>query len=102
MQYYVALKGLLVLVLNPGWLALFPPLLVEGKLRLYQQFGGVEMTHLPVLVFPMVEVQWKLRGWTVVPASPLGVKPYFDCISPPAKSFSSLLSPVKHRSMLLQ
>jgi hypothetical protein len=75
LQYCVALKGLPVLVLKPGWLALFPPVLVEGELRLYQQFSGVELTHLPVLVFPMAEAQWKLCGWTVVPVAPLEVQP---------------------------
>jgi hypothetical protein len=55
LQYYVALRGLHVLVLNPVWLALFLPMLVEGELRLYHQFSGVELTHIPVLVFPMVE-----------------------------------------------
>jgi hypothetical protein len=75
MQYCIALKGLHLLVLNPGWLALFPPMLVEGDLRLYQKFGGVELTHLPVMVFPMTEAQWKLRSWTVVLVAPLEVQP---------------------------
>jgi hypothetical protein len=37
---------------------MFPPMLVEGDLRLYQQFGGVELTHLPVLVFSEAKAQW--------------------------------------------
>jgi hypothetical protein len=71
----LVLKDFLVLVLKPGWLVLSPPVLVEGELQLYQRCGVVELAHLPVLVFLMVEAQWKLRGWTVVPAALLEVQP---------------------------
>jgi hypothetical protein len=75
LQYCIVLQGLHVLVPKPGWLALFLPKLVEGKLRLYQRFGGVELAHLLVLVFLLTEAQWRLRGWTVVPVAPLGAHP---------------------------
>jgi hypothetical protein len=68
-------QGLFVLALKPGWLVLSCPELVEGELQLYQLGGVVELAHHLVLVFPMTEVQWKLRGWDVVPATLLEVKP---------------------------
>ena len=72
-QFDVVQKVLLVLASNPGWLVLFPLVLVEGELQLYQLIGGVGLAHLPTLVFPMEEVQWRLHGWTVVPIVPLEV-----------------------------
>jgi hypothetical protein len=62
-----------VLVPKPGWLVLFPPVLIEGELRPYQQSGGVELAHLPFLVFLSSGVQWILCGWTVVPIALLEI-----------------------------
>jgi hypothetical protein len=50
----------------------------------------------------MAEVQWRLRGWTEVPATPFEVQIEFDCISTPTKPLDYLLSLVKHCSMLLR
>jgi hypothetical protein len=36
LQHYVSPQGLFVLALKPRWLAMSPPVLVEGELRLYQ------------------------------------------------------------------
>jgi hypothetical protein len=69
------LQGHSILVPKPGWLALFLPELVEGELRLCQRFGGVELAHLPFLVFLLTEAQWRLCGWIVVPVAPLGAHP---------------------------
>jgi hypothetical protein len=62
LQLDVVLKELLVLASKPGWLVLFPLVLIEGELRLYHLIGGVGLARLPALVFPMAEAQWRLRG----------------------------------------
>ena len=51
LPYSIVIEGHFVLVLKPGWLSLFLPMLIEGKLRMYHQFGGVESAHLPLVVF---------------------------------------------------
>jgi hypothetical protein len=56
LQLGVVLQVLLVLVSKPGWLVLFPLVLVEGELRLYQLVSGVGLAHLPTLVLLMAEV----------------------------------------------
>lgn len=62
MQHCSLLQGLPVLVLKLGWLVLFLHVLVEGGLRLYQQFSGVELAHFALLVFLLALAQWRLRG----------------------------------------
>jgi hypothetical protein len=56
------LQVLPVLVSKPGCLVLFSLVLIEGELQLYQRTGGVELVHIPVLVFPMAEAQLRLCG----------------------------------------
>jgi hypothetical protein len=73
LHYCTILKELPVLVPKPGWLVMFPPVLVKGELRLYQQFDGVELAHLPFLVFLSLGAQWILCGWIVVHAALLEI-----------------------------
>jgi hypothetical protein len=61
LQLGTTLQVLLALVSKPGWLVLFPLVLIEGELRLSQLVGGVGLAHLPTLVLPMAEAQWRLR-----------------------------------------
>jgi hypothetical protein len=58
----IVLQVLPILVPKLGWLALLPVMLIEGELRLYQRAGGFWLAHPPVSVFPVAEVQWRLRG----------------------------------------
>jgi hypothetical protein len=57
LQHCIVLQVLLVLVSNPGCLALFLPVLVKGELQPYWLDSGVELAHLPILALP---VQWTL------------------------------------------
>jgi hypothetical protein len=75
LQHGIAPQGLSVLLLKLGFLVLSLPELVRGELQLYHRCSVVKLAHHLVLVFPMVEVQWKLRGWTVFPAALLEVQP---------------------------
>jgi hypothetical protein len=61
LQLNATLQVLLVLALNPGWLVLFPFVLVKGELRLSQLVDGFGLAHLPTLVLPMIEAQWRMR-----------------------------------------
>jgi hypothetical protein len=98
LQHYVSLRVLLVLALKPGWLALFLPVLIEGKFRLSRLGGGVEMAHLPILV---ILAQWRLQIWTVGPVVPLRVQSQFDHTSPLDLLLVSLLFPTNHLTGLL-
>jgi len=62
LQFCVVLQGLPVIVPKSRWLVLFLLELVEGELRPYQQSGEFELAHLPVLLFLLSKVQWRLRG----------------------------------------
>jgi hypothetical protein len=69
---------------KPGWLALFLLALVKDELRLYQLGDGVELAYLQVLVFLMVEAQWKLHDWIVVLVVLLVAQSRCYCTSLPA------------------
>jgi hypothetical protein len=51
---------------------------------LSQWFGGVEMAHLPVSMFLLTKVQWRLHDWIVVLATLLGAQYWFYCTLLPA------------------
>jgi len=57
LHYCASLADLPMLSPNPGWLALSPPVLIEGKLRIYPRYSGVELARLPFLVFRLIEAQ---------------------------------------------
>jgi hypothetical protein len=101
LQLDVVLQVFLVLASKPGWLVLFPLVLVEGELRLYQLIGGVGLACFLALVFPMVEADWRLCDWTVVLVVPLRVQfqSYYTLL--PTWPLACLLFPAKHHSWLL-
>jgi hypothetical protein len=58
----VVIQVLLVLASKHGWLVLFPLVLIGGELQLHLLGNKVGLVHLPIIVLPMVGVQWILHG----------------------------------------
>jgi hypothetical protein len=73
LQLDVVLQVLLALASRPGWLVLFLLVLVKGEILLYQLIDGVGLAHLPTLVLPMADTQWRLHRWNEGPVVPLRV-----------------------------
>jgi hypothetical protein len=101
LQLDAALQVLISLASKPGWLVLFPLVLVEGELRLSYLVGGVGLSHFPTLVLPMAGTQWRLHDWTEGLVVPLRFQLQSYHTFLPASLLVSLLSLVKHCSWRL-